>query len=189
MTSVIDDIYDVYGTVEELENFTSAVERWDISAIDQLPEYMKCCYEALLDVYSENENDFACEGKLYRLDYAKEAMKDIVRNYFWEAKWLMDDMVSHKFEQKRGHVASSVECFMNQHGATEEETCKHKTKAPTKATNTQSAQPKLRRRKQHKTHEAGQNKTEKQQPQNCVEAQQNSTGAQPKLKISAPPTK
>ncbi|TXG67320.1 hypothetical protein EZV62_008595 [Acer yangbiense] len=184
MTSVIDDIYDVYGTIEELEIFTSAVERWDISAIDQLPEYMKCCYEALLDVYSENENDFACEGKLYRLDYAKEAMKDIVRNYFREAKWcheqhiptmeeympvalvtsaykmlattsfvgmreivtkqafewlftdpnkmvqasslicrLMDDMVSHKFEQKRGHVASSVECFMNQHGATEEETC------------------------------------------------------------------
>ncbi|TXG46287.1 hypothetical protein EZV62_028215 [Acer yangbiense] len=153
MTSVIDDIFDVYGTIEELEIFTSAVERWDISAIDQLPEYMKCCYEALLDVYSENEKDFACEGKLYRLDYAKEAMKDIVRNYFWEARngmgdivtkqafeWLftdpnkmvqasslicrlMDDMVSHKFEQKRGHVASSVECFMNQHGATEEETC------------------------------------------------------------------
>ncbi|KAI9186809.1 hypothetical protein LWI28_021191 [Acer negundo] len=183
MTSVIDDIYDVYGTIEELEIFTSAIERWDISAMDQLPEYMKYCYEALLDVYSENENDFACEGKLYRLDFAKEAMKDLVRNYFWEAKWcheqhvptmeeympvalttsaykmlatasfvgmgdivtkqafewlftnpnkmvqassligrLINDMVSHKFEQKRGHVASSVECFMNQHGATEEET-------------------------------------------------------------------
>ncbi|KAL5804320.1 hypothetical protein ACOSQ3_031120 [Xanthoceras sorbifolium] len=183
MTSIIDDIYDVYGTIEELELFTSAIERWDISAIDQLPEYMKLCYKALLDVYRENEEEFACEGKLYRLDYAKEAMKEIVRNYFLEAKWchqqhvptmeeymsvalvtsaysmltattfvgmggdivtkeafewlfrnpkmvqassvicrLMDDMVSHKFEQKRGHVASSVECFMKQHGATEEET-------------------------------------------------------------------
>nr|UJH94380.1 bergamotene/farnesene synthase [Zanthoxylum ailanthoides] len=34
---------------------------------------------------------------------------------------LMDDMASHKFEQKRGHVASAVECYMKQHGASEEE--------------------------------------------------------------------
>ncbi|KAJ7981637.1 (-)-germacrene D synthase [Quillaja saponaria] len=33
---------------------------------------------------------------------------------------LMDDMVSHKFEQERGHVASAVECYMK-HGVTEEE--------------------------------------------------------------------
>ncbi|KAA8523751.1 hypothetical protein F0562_010174 [Nyssa sinensis] len=33
---------------------------------------------------------------------------------------LMDDIVSHKFEQKRGHVASAVECYMKQHeGASE----------------------------------------------------------------------
>ncbi|KAL5804314.1 hypothetical protein ACOSQ3_031114 [Xanthoceras sorbifolium] len=184
MISIIDDIYDVYGTIEELELFTSAIERWDISAIDQLPEYMKFCYKALLDVYRENEEEFACEGKLYRLDYAKEAMKETVRNYFLEAQWchqqhvptmeeymsvalvtstypmftstsfvgmggdivtkeafewlfsnpkmvqacsvigrLMNDMVSHRFEQKRRHVASSVQCFMKQHRATEEEAC------------------------------------------------------------------
>ena len=29
MTSVIDDIYDVYGTLEEIELFTEAVERFD----------------------------------------------------------------------------------------------------------------------------------------------------------------
>ncbi|KDP39014.1 hypothetical protein JCGZ_00771 [Jatropha curcas] len=35
---------------------------------------------------------------------------------------LMDDIVSHKFEQERGHVASSIECYMKQYGVTEEET-------------------------------------------------------------------
>ncbi|KAH9651258.1 alpha-humulene/(-)-(E)-beta-caryophyllene synthase [Citrus sinensis] len=183
MTSTIDDIYDVCGKIEELELFTSAIKRWDISAIDQLPEYMKLCYRALLDVYSEAEKDLAPQGKLYRLHYAKKAMKNIVKNYFFEAKWchqnyiptmdeymtvalvtsaypmlsttsfvgmgdivtkesfewlfsnprfirassvvcrLMDDMASHEFEQSRGHVASSVECYMKQHGATEEEAC------------------------------------------------------------------
>ncbi|CBI31276.3 unnamed protein product, partial [Vitis vinifera] len=34
---------------------------------------------------------------------------------------LMDDISSHKFEQKRGHVASGIECYMKQYGASEEE--------------------------------------------------------------------
>ena len=48
--------------------------RWDINAIDQLPEYMKLCYRALIDVYNELEKDLASQGKLYRLHYAKEAV-------------------------------------------------------------------------------------------------------------------
>ncbi|GAY33533.1 hypothetical protein CUMW_284210 [Citrus unshiu] len=33
----------------------------------------------------------------------------------------MNDIMSHKFEQSRGHVASSVECYIKQYEATEEE--------------------------------------------------------------------
>ncbi|KAK4576356.1 hypothetical protein RGQ29_027072 [Quercus rubra] len=180
MTSTIDDIYDVYGTFEEIELFTEAIERWDISATDQLPEYMKVCYQALLDVYCEME-EIVGERRSDRVKYAIEAMKNQVRAYFDEAKWfhkkyiptmdeymeialatsgysllattslvgmgdivtndsfkwvfskpkmvractvvarLMDDIVSHKFEQERGHTASAVECYMAQYGATEED--------------------------------------------------------------------
>ena len=43
--------------------------------MDELPKYMKFCYKALLDVYSEAEKSLAMEdGKLYPLDYAKEAV-------------------------------------------------------------------------------------------------------------------
>ncbi|CAN1190415.1 Beta-caryophyllene synthase [Linum perenne] len=34
---------------------------------------------------------------------------------------LLDDVVSHEFEQKRGHAPSSVQCYMKQHGVGKEE--------------------------------------------------------------------
>ncbi|KAG2666741.1 hypothetical protein I3760_15G078100 [Carya illinoinensis] len=37
MTSIIDDAFDAYGTLEELDLFADAVKRWDINCIDQLP--------------------------------------------------------------------------------------------------------------------------------------------------------
>ncbi|XP_031285453.1 (-)-germacrene D synthase-like [Pistacia vera] len=37
---------------------------------------------------------------------------------------LVDDIVTHKFEQERGHVASAIECYMKQHGVSEEEAVK-----------------------------------------------------------------
>ncbi|GFZ04841.1 terpene synthase-like sequence-1,8-cineole [Actinidia rufa] len=87
LTSIIDDIYDVYGTLEELVLFTDAIERWEISALDQLPEYMKLCYQALLDVYSMIDEEMAKQGRSYCVDYAKSTMKSLVRAYFEEAKW------------------------------------------------------------------------------------------------------
>ncbi|KAK9151984.1 hypothetical protein Syun_010293 [Stephania yunnanensis] len=67
LTSTIDDIYDVYGTLAELELFTDAIEKWDASAMTKLPEYMKVCYKALLDVYEETEEDLRKEGRSYRV--------------------------------------------------------------------------------------------------------------------------
>ncbi|CBI31272.3 unnamed protein product, partial [Vitis vinifera] len=152
LITIIDDMFDAYGTLEELELFTEAIGRWDVNSIYQS----------------------------YCVHYAKEAMKRSVRAYFNEAKWLhedyvptieeylsvaqvtsevtlftvicfvgmgrmatkevfewvwndpkivgasskimrlMDDMASHKFEQERGHSASSVECYMKQHGVSEQ---------------------------------------------------------------------
>ncbi|KAL9439094.1 hypothetical protein AB3S75_024706 [Citrus x aurantiifolia] len=183
MTSIMDDIYDVYGTPEELKLFTEVIERWDESSMDQLPEYMQTFFGALLDLYIEIEKEIANEGWSYRVQYAKEAMKILVEGYYDESKWFhenyipkmeeymrvalvtsgytmlttvsflgmdnivtketfdwvfsrpkiiraseiigrfMDDIKSHKFEQERGHAASAVECYMKQHGLSEQEVC------------------------------------------------------------------
>ncbi|KAK9155479.1 hypothetical protein Sjap_002959 [Stephania japonica] len=191
LTSIIDDFYDVYGTLEELQLFADALERWDITEINQLPEYMKVCYREVLNVYNEMEELMRHElgaptsnnrqSSSYHIQYAKEGMKQLVRAYLIEAKWLdkgytpkveeympnalisagyysltttsfvgmgkmvseevfewamseanfvrasaiicrlMNDVVSRKFEQERGHVASAMECYMNQYGLPEEE--------------------------------------------------------------------
>nr|XP_043629232.1 (E)-beta-farnesene synthase-like [Erigeron canadensis] len=36
---------------------------------------------------------------------------------------LMDDIATHKKEQERNHVASSIECYMKQYGVSEEQAC------------------------------------------------------------------
>ncbi|GMP65566.1 hypothetical protein CsSME_00026301 [Camellia sinensis var. sinensis] len=77
LTSIIDDIYDVYGTLEEHVLFTDAVERWEISALDQLPEYMNLCYQ------------MAKQGRSYCVDYAKSMLcqllgtKGIIHTRVW----------------------------------------------------------------------------------------------------------
>ena len=41
MASIIDDIYDVYGTHEELELFTNAIKRFNTSIYDPLHLHLK----------------------------------------------------------------------------------------------------------------------------------------------------
>nr|GEV53945.1 terpene synthase 10-like isoform X2 [Tanacetum cinerariifolium] len=48
-----DDIYDVYGSQDELKIFTDAVKRWDISAVKQMPEYLKSGFVALYNTVNE----------------------------------------------------------------------------------------------------------------------------------------
>ncbi|KAG5561432.1 hypothetical protein RHGRI_004463 [Rhododendron griersonianum] len=50
---IIDDIFYVYGTLEELTLFTEAVDRWDLAAVENLPYYMKSCFNALYDTTNE----------------------------------------------------------------------------------------------------------------------------------------
>ncbi|KAI4346031.1 hypothetical protein L6164_013114 [Bauhinia variegata] len=119
----LDDTYDAYATIEELEPFTEAIERWDMSPIESLPKCMKVVFEALLDLFNEMELITAKDRTSCFVHYVKGEVQKLARAYLVEAK-LTDDTASHKFERKREHVASAVECCMKQYEISEEEAYK-----------------------------------------------------------------
>ncbi|KAK4285100.1 hypothetical protein QN277_001842 [Acacia crassicarpa] len=181
LITMIDDTFDIYGTINELELFTSAIERWDISCMDDLPGYMKLIYKEIWNMFGEIDDEVkGQEGRSsYNVDYLIKDFKSIVEAFMAEARWLdrnkiptveeylnvstvtictalmsmshficmgdifvtedifkwarsqpkiiqatnvigrlMNDIVSREFEQKKEHVASSVECCMKEQGVT-----------------------------------------------------------------------
>jgi len=87
MSSVLDDTYDAYGTLEELKPFTDAIQRWEWSAMDDLPNYMQFFYKTLLNLYEEFEREMTKEGRSYSIEGSKVAFKELSSSYFQEAVW------------------------------------------------------------------------------------------------------
>ncbi|CAL0321534.1 unnamed protein product [Lupinus luteus] len=87
LITTIDDIYDVYGTLEELQLFTEAINRWDPKTIDNLPDYMRICFLALYNCVNELGHEILKENGCYITPYLKEAWTDLCKSYFTEAKW------------------------------------------------------------------------------------------------------
>ncbi|CAI0374733.1 unnamed protein product [Linum tenue] len=105
LVSINDDMYDVYGTIDELELFTATVQRWDTSMKD-LPEYMKLLYGAIIDVLDEVDAITTREGRPYCLDYGKQAEKNQMRAYLAEARWFAEGKVPTIEEYRRVGVYS-----------------------------------------------------------------------------------
>ncbi|TKY49012.1 terpene synthase 2 [Spatholobus suberectus] len=181
VVTLLDDTYDAYGTIKELELFTEAIQRWDISPIESLPRCMKVVYDAVIELCEEIELATTESGKSsFVVPRFKQAVSNLIKGYMVEAKWLyegyvptydeykvngiltscfplfitsfiglgefttkdifdwifsdpniieavsiigrvLDDMASHEFEQQRVHVASAVECCMNQYNISQAE--------------------------------------------------------------------
>ncbi|XP_019181132.1 PREDICTED: (-)-germacrene D synthase-like isoform X2 [Ipomoea nil] len=107
IATVIDDLFDVHGTLEELLLFNNAIQRWDVSAINELPEYMRVCYIALLDIYAQMEKELGPKGRAYQVNYAITEMKKLVGAYYDEAKWFHDGSPPNFEEYMKNAIASS----------------------------------------------------------------------------------
>ncbi|KAI9077048.1 hypothetical protein K1719_040976 [Acacia pycnantha] len=92
LITTIDDIYDVHGTLEELKLFTEVVNRWDINAICELPDYMKICFLALDNFVNEVAFDFLKEESGHNIiPHLKKEWSDLCKSYLVEATWYHND--------------------------------------------------------------------------------------------------
>nr|ACM89961.1 1,8 cineole synthase 2 [Salvia fruticosa] len=185
LITTIDDVYDVYGTLEELEQFTDVIRRWDMSSIEQLPGYMQLCFLALDNFVKDTAYEVLKEQGFNAIPYLQKSWRDLVEAYLVEAKWyhsghkpnleeylntswisiggtvilthaffrvtesltkeasdalygyhdlvrwssvilrLADDLGTSVDEVSRGDVPKSIQCYMNDHNASEAQARDH----------------------------------------------------------------
>ncbi|KAI3499949.1 hypothetical protein L1887_35763 [Cichorium endivia] len=84
LITVLDDIYDVYGSLDELESFTDVVKRWDIKAVKHMPEYLQLGFCALHNTITEMASDTSMAKQE---DILQILWGELLEAFFLEAKW------------------------------------------------------------------------------------------------------
>ncbi|GAB4843508.1 hypothetical protein Ancab_013470 [Ancistrocladus abbreviatus] len=100
------------ATIEELELFNEAIQRWDISFANHLPDYMKLAYQFILDTFKEFERDLEKEGRSFCVRYAQEELKALSRAYLQEAKWFHKKYIPNYDEYFANAIVSSACTFV-----------------------------------------------------------------------------
>ncbi|KAI7731309.1 hypothetical protein M8C21_002585 [Ambrosia artemisiifolia] len=107
---VLDDTYDAYSTIEEARLLTRAINRWDISAMSQLPEYIKPFYEIVLNEYAGFDKPLPHQWTPYIIEASKRAFQDLARSYLQEAEWrLCGEVPSFEEYMKIGLFTSAYD--------------------------------------------------------------------------------
>ncbi|KAI3498879.1 hypothetical protein L1887_34665 [Cichorium endivia] len=107
---IIDDIFDVYGTLDELTLATEAVKRWDINALEKLPYHIRICIQALYDVTNEISDKVYKNYGFDPKEYLKKAWTNLCEAFLVEAKWFASGQLPKADDYlKNGIVSSGAE--------------------------------------------------------------------------------
>ncbi|XP_042518571.1 (3S,6E)-nerolidol synthase 1-like [Macadamia integrifolia] len=107
---VIDDIFDVRGTLDELVLFTEAINRWEPTEIERLPNYMKICFRVLDEITSEISDKVLREHGWNPINSLRKAWGSLCDAFLVEAKWFASKQQVPKAKEylENGVVSSGV---------------------------------------------------------------------------------
>ncbi|KAG6472731.1 hypothetical protein ZIOFF_070208 [Zingiber officinale] len=90
---LLDDIFDVEGSIDDLHLFVQAIERWDHSSMDSLPNYMRVCFKELNSTINEIAEIVLKEHGWNPIEYLKKSWIQLSNAFLVEAKLLSKDQV------------------------------------------------------------------------------------------------
>ncbi|KAH7652867.1 Alpha-humulene synthase protein [Dioscorea alata] len=94
MLSLMDDIYDSYGTLHELQQFTLAIQRWELKQDDaQLDKKLQLGFMAICNTLKELEDQVLQDGNRCRIDTFRRELEKAAVVWLEEAKWRVERYV------------------------------------------------------------------------------------------------
>ncbi|GLJ51088.1 hypothetical protein SUGI_1087570 [Cryptomeria japonica] len=108
LITIVDDIFDTYGIIDELIPFREALISWDMSMMDQLPDYMQTtlqfAHKTYMDIVIEAEKIHGPRVQQWMRDY----WKTLIWAEFQDSKWIVDGYHPTLSEYLKNSLISSA---------------------------------------------------------------------------------
>ncbi|CAO2186886.1 unnamed protein product [Urochloa humidicola] len=108
--TMFDDFYDNYGTTEESNIFTTALERWDEKATEQLPAHLKSLFINIVNSTNKMEEELKFQ-KNKHAEFVRELVIHTAKSYHAEVKWRDEHYIPTNVEEHLKISISSSVCM------------------------------------------------------------------------------
>ncbi|XP_016558401.1 alpha-farnesene synthase-like [Capsicum annuum] len=113
MVLIIDDVYDIYGSLADIQQFTRAIEKWDSKEVEWLPECMQISFRTLHATMEEICSEIQEQkGGSSTLPYLKQGWVNFCKALLVEATWFHEGQIPTLEEYlDNGWISSSGSLF------------------------------------------------------------------------------